>query len=185
MKGHRGRHENGDEDWGLGRQGVMPGRGVWLLRQFIYSYQQYMYPYSDSFWVWALSSVPDSCHTTRLWLLLPWSNVTPCRFAISVQKLWKTLEHAVFQNISERTNLRSIAQWPSSLHYHFQIKRNSPDYSGICCLLCSFHLHNSSRKIRGQSRNFHIWSGRWREGEKKCFSQPLPWMSRDIHVSGF
>lgn len=68
------------------------------------------------------------------------------KIIISAQKMWKTLEHTIFQNISERINLRSIAQWPSSLCDRFRIKRNIPDCSGICCLLCSLYFYSSGRK---------------------------------------
>ena len=143
-----------------------------------------MYPCDDCFWGRALASVLEDCCTTRPWLFLSWSSVTPCRFAISVQKMWKTLEHAVSQNISKRANLSSIAQWPPSLRYHFQIRRKSLTVVEFA-VPCVAHSSTVLVRKRGQSGNFHIWSGWRRGGEKKTFSKLFPWIGRDIYLSGF
>ena len=124
-----------------------------------------MYLYNYDFWVSALSSALEDCRPTRPWLFLSRSNVTPCRFAISVQKMWKIPEH-VLQNISKRANLRSIAQWPSSLHYHSQIRRNISDYSRIYCLFCSLLSHSSGWEKRPEWKLSYLKWGRERGRER-------------------
>lgn len=111
--------------------------------------------------VWGSVLNLEDCRSTRPWLFLSCSNVTPFRFAISVVKMWKTLEHAVLQNISERTTLCNGPH----LFYHFQIKRNIPDYNGIYSPLCSLLWHSSGRRKRPKWK-LAVFEMSWR-GERK------------------
>lgn len=53
----------------------------------------------------------------------------------------------------------------------------------VSCIPYSFTV---LAEKRGQSGNFHIWSGRRRGGEKKLwFSKLFPWISRAVHLVEF